>query len=197
MSLHLETGDDAPAFHPEADDLEGDPAAHGLFLLGKIDRAATALADFLQQFVAIDARADRLAPAVAHERRTAARPAVGDIGRSDHRGGFEKEILRLVLRGEQILDARTQFRIVATGEIEKRAPFDRVIELPGLVEKTLLARSRGVFHHREVTSVWTWPAAGAAGSLPSSGQGYEGSKQVGGAEHQACARMLWKSQAFA
>ena len=57
LPLGLETGDDALGVHAQLDDLEGDPAQDRLLLLGHIDHAAAAFADFLQQLVTVNAAA--------------------------------------------------------------------------------------------------------------------------------------------
>jgi hypothetical protein len=55
LPLGLEAGDDLPAVHAGLDDLQGDLAADGLFLLGHVDDAHAALADLLEQLVRADA----------------------------------------------------------------------------------------------------------------------------------------------
>ena len=52
LALGLEARDDLLGVHAQLDDLEGHPAADRLLLLGHIDHAAAAFADFLQQLVA-------------------------------------------------------------------------------------------------------------------------------------------------
>ena len=56
LSLGLETGDHLPRIHAELDDLERDPPAHRLLLLGHEHDAAAAFAQSLQQLVAADSR---------------------------------------------------------------------------------------------------------------------------------------------
>ena len=60
LPLGLEAGDDLLGVHAQLDDLERHAAAHRLLLLGHVDHAAAAFADFLQQLVAADAVADLL-----------------------------------------------------------------------------------------------------------------------------------------
>ena len=55
LPLGLETGDDVPRVHAELDNLERHAAADRLLLLGHVNDAATTLANFLQEFVALDA----------------------------------------------------------------------------------------------------------------------------------------------
>ena len=43
LALGLEPGDDLPRVHAQLDDLEGDPAAHRLLLLGHVHHPAAAL----------------------------------------------------------------------------------------------------------------------------------------------------------
>jgi hypothetical protein len=52
LPLGLEARDDLLGVHAQLDDLERHAPAHRLGLLGHIDHAATAFADFLQQLVA-------------------------------------------------------------------------------------------------------------------------------------------------
>ena len=55
LALGFEAGDDLLGVHAQLDDLERDAAAHRFLLLGHVDHAAAAFADFLEQFVAADA----------------------------------------------------------------------------------------------------------------------------------------------
>ena len=52
LPLRLEARDDLLGVHAQLDDLERDAPADRLLLLGHIDHAAAAFADFLEQFVA-------------------------------------------------------------------------------------------------------------------------------------------------
>ena len=61
LPLGLEPGDDLLGVHAQLDDLERDPAADRLLLLGHVDHAAAAFADLLQQLVAADPVAGLLA----------------------------------------------------------------------------------------------------------------------------------------
>jgi hypothetical protein len=57
LPFGLETRDHLSGVHAELDDLESDTALHRLALFGHIDRAETALADLLKEFVPPDDRA--------------------------------------------------------------------------------------------------------------------------------------------
>ena len=59
LAFRLEPGDDLLGVHPQLDDLQRDAPAHRLRLLGHIDHAAAAFADFLQQLVAAQRLAHR------------------------------------------------------------------------------------------------------------------------------------------
>ena len=54
LALGFEAGDDRLGVHAQLDDLERDAAAHRFLLLGHVNHAAAAFADFLEQFVAAD-----------------------------------------------------------------------------------------------------------------------------------------------
>ena len=56
LPLGLEAGDHLGGIHARLDDLEGDPPAYGLFLLGHVDDAHAPFTDFLQQPVQADVR---------------------------------------------------------------------------------------------------------------------------------------------
>jgi hypothetical protein len=51
LAFSLEPGNDLPRVHAQLDDLERHTAADRLFLLGHVNDAATAFADFLEQLV--------------------------------------------------------------------------------------------------------------------------------------------------
>ena len=76
LALGFEPGDDLLGVHAQLDDLEGDPAADGLLLLGHIDHPAAAFADLLEQFVVADAVAGFLG-----EGRDSAEMSDGGAGR--------------------------------------------------------------------------------------------------------------------
>ena len=59
LALRFEPRDDGLRVHSKLDYLEGDAPAHGFFLLGHVDDAAAAFADFLQQLIASHAIARR------------------------------------------------------------------------------------------------------------------------------------------
>ena len=58
LALGLEPGDDLLRVHAGLDDLQRDPAADGLGLLGHVDGAHAAFADLLQELVGADGRAE-------------------------------------------------------------------------------------------------------------------------------------------
>ncbi len=66
LAFRLEAGDDLFGVHAQLDDLERHAAADGLLLLGHVNGAATAFADFLQQLVAIDVIASLLGERLDH-----------------------------------------------------------------------------------------------------------------------------------
>ena len=55
LALGFKAGDDLLGVHAQLDDLERHAAAHRFLLLGHVNHAAAAFADFLEQFVAADA----------------------------------------------------------------------------------------------------------------------------------------------
>ena len=55
LAVGFEASDNGPGVHTQPDDFQGNTAAHGFLLLGHVDNAAAAFADFLQQFVSPDA----------------------------------------------------------------------------------------------------------------------------------------------
>ena len=61
LPLGLEAGHDLLGVHAQLDDLQGHPAADRLLLLGHIDHAHAAFADFLQQLVAANDSPNALA----------------------------------------------------------------------------------------------------------------------------------------
>ena len=65
LALGLEAGDDLPGVHAQLDDLEGDTAADRFLLLGHVNHAHAAFADFLEQLVAADHRAGAFGEVVA------------------------------------------------------------------------------------------------------------------------------------
>ncbi len=60
LALGLEPGDHLGGVHARLDNLQRDPAADGLLLLGHVDRAHTPLADLLEELVRTDASAGSL-----------------------------------------------------------------------------------------------------------------------------------------
>ena len=66
LPLGLEPGDDILGVHAQLDDLECHAAADGMFLIRHVNRAAAALADFLQQLVMAKRLADGFVGRVGH-----------------------------------------------------------------------------------------------------------------------------------
>ena len=121
LPLRFESGDNAPRIHTELDDLEGDAAADGVFLLGHVHHATSALANLLKEFVAPDPVALLL------DRRGAQASACVGIG-TWHRtsGGSGRSILEekccFIVNTQQILQAQPQGGIVRTHLVQIRRP---------------------------------------------------------------------------
>ena len=69
LTFSLKAGDNAFGIHAQLDDLEGDPAVDGFFLVGHEHHAAAAFADFLEQLVIADAGAQAFQGGVRAGRR--------------------------------------------------------------------------------------------------------------------------------
>ena len=117
LALRLEARDDLLGVHAKLDDFERDTPPHRLALLGDIHHAATAFADFFHQLVA----AERLAHGFVE-------PIIDDIA-FDHRSfGFDlcgQQIVWLVVRGEQGVEARAQGFVRSAHDFEKGRAFRR------------------------------------------------------------------------
>ncbi len=108
LALRLEAGDDFAGVHAELDHFQRGAADDGLLLLGHIDDAATALADFLEELVASNAVA-------------------GFFGGHDHRARFGVWFerggghhLRGVVEGaEESLDAGAQRGVAGAGFVKE------------------------------------------------------------------------------
>ena len=111
LPLGLEAGDDLLGVHAQLDDLERDAPAHRLLLLGHIDHAAAAFADFLQQLVA----AERLAHGFVGR--------IGEVELDRGTGSFGlcgEQRLGLFVRGEQGFEALAQGGVAVAVGVEKR-----------------------------------------------------------------------------
>jgi hypothetical protein len=108
LALGLETGDDLPRVHAELDDLQRDAAPHRCGLLGEVNDAAAALADFAHERVAADHVAGFFLGERGHRRKRRALDG----------GGFEKRAGGVVAR-EQGVDAGAQRGIAGAGAVEK------------------------------------------------------------------------------
>jgi len=92
LALRFKACDDLLGVHAQLDDLERHAAAHRRFLLGHIDRTATAFADFLQHLIASDNLAHRFVGGVGKiqlHRRNGFATGLGFVG-------FEEGIFRVV-----------------------------------------------------------------------------------------------------
>jgi hypothetical protein len=110
LPLRFEAGHDLGAVHAELDDLQGDLAADGLFLLGHVDDTHATLADLLKQLV----RPDATAGAFDADRRVG-RPSFRR--RHDRSGGLFAGAVGLVGL-KQGLDRPAQHSVGAARPIE-------------------------------------------------------------------------------
>ena len=110
LPLGLEAGDDLLGVHAQLDDLERDAAPDRLLLLGHIDHAAAAFADFLEQLVAADDRAEFF------RKRLVKRRWMELISRRAH------EAAGFVMRIKQRLDASAKL-VVGTSLQQEGVPF--------------------------------------------------------------------------
>ena len=118
LPLRLEARDDLLGVHAQLDDLERDAPAHRLPLLGHVDHAAAAFADFLQQLVAADHCAERF---LGWARR-------GDdhgFVRSEGARFFQEITAGFLVRLEKQFDALAQWRVIAAGCVEMRGALFR------------------------------------------------------------------------
>jgi hypothetical protein len=72
LSFGFEAGDDFARVHAELDDLKGDATSDRFGLLGHVDHAAAAFAEFLEEFIAANVLANG---------------GVGEVGRFEGDGG--------------------------------------------------------------------------------------------------------------
>jgi hypothetical protein len=123
LALRLEPRDDLLGIHPQLDDLERHPPPHRLGLLRHIDHAAAAFAHAFQQFVAPERLADGF---------------IGSIGKVELDGGPRgfglrgQQCFRLLVRGEQGVEAGAEGRIAFAFGVEPRRAFRG-----GLVQRQL------------------------------------------------------------
>src|SRR5437667_4400758 len=136
LTLGFEARHDLARVHAQLDDLERNTAADRLFLLGHPYVPKTALADFLEQFVAADALAALLAP------------------RQDIVGAHLNGLLAahwlvnkragLLVRGEEGFDPLTELKVVAARLLEVGGPLSRIGKLQRGLEEFLLRWPVGV-----------------------------------------------------
>ena len=98
--------------HAQLDDLERDAAAHRFLLLGHVDHAAAAFADFLQQLVTANAVAGFFRDWNSHK---------GGSAKVDTRGRCYQKIVSLFVGSQQCLNLLTQRSIAGTGFIQIRS----------------------------------------------------------------------------
>ncbi len=148
LALGGEAGDAAPGVRAELDDFKRDVAAHRLLLRGLEHHAAAALAEALQQPVAVDARAD---PLVREDVR------VGASGRDRRETGFAREVEDQALApreealgggliGEHGVHGGTQGIVVQAGLIQETGPLRRVGHVHRGVVDRFFQLSRGIRH---------------------------------------------------
>ena len=106
LPFRLEAGDDLLAIQAGLDDLESDPAANRLLLLGHVDNAHAAFADFLEQLV----RADDGARTFGGER--------AGRGEGEGRRRSIQNAARGLMRRQQGFDAYTQGGVSAAGAVQ-------------------------------------------------------------------------------
>jgi hypothetical protein len=154
LPLGFEARDDAPRFHPELDDFQRHVPADGFRLLGEIDHAAAALADFFEQFVAADAVADFFL--AGQQRRGGGAGAVGAARRmprrAHHAQGGAPLGEKFVGRGrriEQLLDPGAQRRFAGACLGEEGGAGRGIGPQPGGLEEFLLALGGG-FHRMRI-----------------------------------------------
>ena len=116
LALRFEPGDDLASVHAELDDLERDSSFYWLFLLRHVHHAPTALADFLEDFVAADHFTLLL------RRGWLDLDGFGSCGRGHRRGlfvgtlaSFFQKRAGLVMDLEQLLNPLAQARFARAG----------------------------------------------------------------------------------
>src|SRR5262249_25684830 len=144
LTLGLEPGEDGSRVHSRLDELEGNLALDGVDLLGEIDGTHTAFTDFLTELVAADddgveESGAHLATAPLSWARCAQGCGSGGwprrggsrrfTGRFDRPGkGRLEGARRLVVNGEQSVQAAAQVGVTANFAIEESLPLGGVGE---------------------------------------------------------------------
>jgi hypothetical protein len=129
LAFGLEAGDYLLAVHAGPEDLQGDPAADRLPLLGPVDDTEAALAERLQELVGAEDRSGCFRGA----------SLVG--------GRPLEEMPRPLVGVEERLDAGPQGAVAAAGAVEVRRLLERRCAVEGLPEKDLDVAA-GVTHGR-------------------------------------------------
>ena len=150
LPLGLESRDDLVRVHPSLDDLERDPAADRLDLLGHEDRAHAPLADLLEQLVRPDPRAWSVDQRRRPTRRSRHLVAGHGIGVDGHQqiargaaldsGAFHphiddrlfKIVIGPIMRVQEGLDATAQVPIAPAFSVQHRLAVCGVFATDGL-----------------------------------------------------------------
>jgi hypothetical protein len=109
LTFGLEPRDHLSRVHPRLDDLECDPAADGLFLLGHVDEAESPLADLLEQFVGTDQRPRFLASGQHSCFAPIVRLTAADLSQR-------------LMGVQQLLNPRPQLGVPAAALVQERGP---------------------------------------------------------------------------
>ena len=139
LTFRLEAGNDLSGIHTRFDDFERHATANRLLLFGHIDNPASALADFLAQFVMADSCAGLFFGRQRYSDR-AARVAFlwcrlcCVAGNAQRHGAFFEELVGVRFRRQQYFETTTQFRISRARSVEERLALDRIGQLPGGIE---------------------------------------------------------------
>ncbi len=139
LPFGLEAGDHLFGVHAELDDLERDPAAHRLLLLGHIDHAATALADLLAELV----MADLVAGLLGHGDHACGE---GDGPAENCSGRVVQEFAGMVVGCEQGGNAAAALFVAGQGAFEIGCPRIRGRLEHGLSEDFFVREMVGVVH---------------------------------------------------
>ncbi len=134
LALGFEAGHDFPRIHADLDYFESDAAFDRLFLLGHIDDAEAAFAEFLQQLVITDDAARAFAQGADYNCLTACCAQLEGVA--------SQKLIRLQAGLEQIFDALAQVRVSGASGIEVSGARLRVRHLPGYVEEGFFASVR-------------------------------------------------------
>ena len=129
LALRFEPGDHLLRVHAQLDDFERDAAAHRFLLLGHVDDAAAAFADFLKNFVT----ANPVAGLFSQRQSNGA----GCVCKGRRFRGFGKKSTRLLMRSQQPFDPASEHSIRPANFIEKARARDRVIAFERLVKQRL------------------------------------------------------------